>query len=181
MSQTGAYALILSDEQDMYRIPIVIGMPEAQAIAIQLEHVQTQRPLTHELIKRLADSFDVTLKEVFIYRLDSGIFYSELSFGKEEVSVKIDSRTSDAISLALRYECPIYSTADIVEKAGIPVGKENEPDEPTVVVETVESEEDVMRNLSEEELNELLEEAVNHEDYEKASKIRDALKVKGKK
>ena len=82
-SQAGAYALILADEQDMHRIPIVIGMPEAQSIAIQLEKMQTQRPLTHDLIKKLADALQVTLKEAFIYRLDSGIFYSELLFEKD--------------------------------------------------------------------------------------------------
>lgn len=179
MSQAGAYALILSDEQDMHRIPIVIGMPEAQSIAIQLEHIHTQRPLTHDLIKCLADALDVTLKEVFIYRLEAGIFYSELSFGKEKSVFKIDSRTSDAIALALRYECPIYSTADIVEKAGIVVGKEDSMrDEPTTVVQTVESEEDAMQNLSEQELTNLLEDAVKHEDYEKASRIRDIMKGK---
>ena len=94
MSQAGAYALILADEQDMHRIPIVIGMPEAQSIAIQLEKMQTQRPLTHDLIKKLADALQVTLKEAFIYRLDSGIFYSELLFEKDTQQIKIDSRTS---------------------------------------------------------------------------------------
>ena len=92
MSQAGAYALILADEQDMHRIPIVIGMPEAQSIAIQLEKMQTQRPLTHDLIKKLADALQVTLKEAFIYRLDSGIFYSELLFEKDTQQIKIDSR-----------------------------------------------------------------------------------------
>ena len=89
MSQAGAYALILADEQDMHRIPIVIGMPEAQSIAIQLEKMQTQRPLTHDLIKKLADALQVTLKEAFIYRLDSGIFYSELLFEKDTQQIKI--------------------------------------------------------------------------------------------
>ena len=101
MSQAGAYALILADEQDMHRIPIVIGMPEAQSIAIQLEKMQTQRPLTHDLIKKLADALQVTLKEAFIYRLDSGIFYSELLFEKDTQQIKIDSRTSDAIWLCV--------------------------------------------------------------------------------
>ena len=92
MSQAGAYALILADEQDMHRIPIVIGMPEAQSIAIQLEKMQTQRPLTHDLIKKLADALQVTLKEAFIYRLDSGIFYSELLFEKNTQQIKMDPR-----------------------------------------------------------------------------------------
>ena len=92
MSQAGAYALILADEQDMHRIPIVIGMPEAQSIAIQLEKMQTQRPLTHDLIKKLADALQVTLKEAFIYRLDSGIFYSELLFEKDTQQIKLWKR-----------------------------------------------------------------------------------------
>ena len=131
MSQAGAYALILADEQDMHRIPIVIGMPEAQSIAIQLEKMQTQRPLTHDLIKKLADALQVTLKEAFIYRLDSGIFYSELLFEKDTQQIKIDSRTSDAIALALRYDCPIYSTPEMVERPVLrSVRKQDRPNPP---------------------------------------------------
>ena len=170
MSQAGAYALILADEQDMHRIPIVIGMPEAQSIAIQLEKMQTQRPL----IKKLADALQVTLKEAFIYRLDSGIFYSELLFEKDTQQIKIDSRTSDAIALALRYDCPIYSTPEIVEKAGIAVGQE------TGQTESPEKEEVVQQPYSVQELTRMLDEAVRNEEYEKASKIRDLLKEMGK-
>ena len=151
MSQAGAYALILADEQDMHRIPIVIGMPEAQSIAIQLEKMQTQRPLTHDLIKKLADALQVTLKQI-----------------------KIDSRTSDAIALALRYDCPIYSTPEIVEKAGIAVGQE------TGQTESPEKEEVVQQPYSVQELTRMLDEAVRNEEYEKASKIRDLLKEMGK-
>ena len=178
MSQTGAYALILSDEQDLHRIPIVIGMPEAQSIAIQLERIQTQRPLTHDLIKTLADALKADLKEIFIYRLDSGIFYSELLFEAEGNKIRVDSRTSDAIALALRYECPIYTTPEIVEKAGIRVGQEVTPEEPLTKVETTGTEEDTMQNYSVQELTRMLNEAVQNEEYEKASKIRDILKTK---
>ena len=143
MSQAGAYALILADEQDMHRIPIVIGMPEAQSKA-------------------------------FIYRLDSGIFYSELLFEKDTQQIKIDSRTSDAIALALRYDCPIYSTPEIVEKAGIAVGQE------TGQTESPEKEEVVQQPYSVQELTRMLDEAVRNEEYEKASKIRDLLKEMGK-
>ena len=161
MSQAGAYALILADEQDMHRIPIVIGMPEAQSIAIQLEKMQTQRPLTHDLIKKLADALQVTLKEAFI-------------FEKDTQQIKIDSRTSDAIALALRYDCPIYSTPEIVEKAGIAVGQE------TGQTESPEKEEVVQQPYSVQELTRMLDEAVRNEEYEKASKIRDLLKEMGK-
>lgn len=179
MSQAGAYALILADEQDLHRIPIVIGMPEAQSIAIQLEKMQTQRPLTHDLIKTLADALKVSLKEVYIYRLDAGIFYSELLFEADKKLIKIDSRTSDAIALALRYECPIYSTPEIVGKAGILVGHEGEPTEVADANEDItESGNDIVRNHSVQELSRMLNEAVQNEEYEKASKIRDVLRNK---
>lgn len=178
MSQTGAYALILSDEADMHRIPIVIGMPEAQSIAIQLEKIQTQRPLTHDLMKALGDAMNVVLREVFIYRLDQGIFYAELFFESGRSIIKLDSRTSDAIALALRYECPIFTTPEIVAKAGIVVGREEgSADQPTEV-QMSERKEDDMSGYSEQELTRMLQEAVENEEYEKASKLRDALKKK---
>ena len=178
MSQTGAYALILSDEPDLHRIPIVIGMPEAQSIAIQLEKIQTQRPLTHDLMKVLADAMNVILREVFIYRLDSGIFYSELLFEGGRSIIKLDSRTSDAIALALRYECPIYTTPEIIARAGILVGREEgQADEPTVIQMSERDKED-MSGYSEQELTRMLREAVEKEEYEKASRLRDALKKK---
>lgn len=180
MSQAGAYALILADEQDLHRIPIVIGMPEAQSIAIQLEKLQTERPLTHDLIKTLADAMKTRLKEVFIYRLNVGIFYSELLFETDMNLIKIDSRTSDAIALALRYDCPIYTTAEIIAKAGILVNhedvtvKEEMPSAPLMEAE------EIARDYSVQELTRLLDEAVQNEEYEKASKFRDMLKERGK-
>lgn len=180
MSQAGAYALILSDEQDLHRIPIVIGMPEAQSIAIQLEKIQTQRPLTHDLVKTLADALKVALKEVFIYHLEAGIFYAELLFEADKSIVKIDSRTSDAIALALRYGCPIYTTPEIVEKAGILVGQEGNHSEQPTFVREIENEKDSMLDYSVQELGRMLDEAVQNEEYEKASKIRDVLKNKNK-
>ena len=180
MSQAGAYALILSDEQDLHRIPIVIGMPEAQSIAIQLEKIQTQRPLTHDLVKTLADALKVALKEVFIYHLEAGIFYAELLFEADKSIVKIDSRTSGAIALALRYGCPIYTTPEIVEKAGILVGQEGNHSEQPTFVREIENEKDSMLDYSVQELGRMLDEAVQNEEYEKASKIRDVLKNKNK-
>ena len=180
MSQAGAYALILSDEQDLHRIPIVIGMPEAQSIAIQLEKIQTQRPLTHDLVKTLADALKVALKEVFIYHLEAGLFYAELLFEADKSIVKIDSRTSDAIALALRYGCPIYTTPEIVEKAGILVGQEGNHSEQPTFVREIENEKDSMLDYSVQELGRMLDEAVQNEEYEKASKIRDVLKNKNK-
>ena len=121
MSQTGAYALILAEENDAFRIPIIIGIAEAQSIAIQMEHLHSQRPLTHDLMKSLADNLGVVLEEVYIYRWESGIFYSELRFRNGEELLKIDSRTSDAIALALRYNCPIYIAASVIAKTAIPI------------------------------------------------------------
>lgn len=179
MSQAGAYALILSDEQDLHRIPIVIGMPEAQSIAIQLENMQTQRPLTHDLMKTLADAMKVRLKEVFIYRLEAGIFYAELFFESSKNIIKIDSRTSDAIALALRYGCPIFSTPEIVAKAGILVAKPEQSGEEATAVQVIEVSNET-EEYSVQELTKMLEEAIQNEEYEKASKIRDLLKEKNK-
>ena len=176
MSQAGAYALILADEQDLHRIPIVIGMPEAQSIAIQLEKLQTQRPLTHDLIKTLADALKTNLKEVFIYRLNAGIFYSELLFETDMNLIKIDSRTSDAIALALRYDCPIYTTSEIIAKAGILVNHEDIPAKEEVPPASLLDAEEVAREYSVQELTRLLNEAVQNEEYEKASRFRDMLK-----
>lgn len=179
MSQTGAYALILADEHDLHRVPIVIGMPEAQSIAIQLEKLQTQRPLTHDLIKTLADGLNTTLKEVYIYRLETGIFYSELLFETEMNILKIDSRTSDAIALALRYDCPIYTTPEIIEKAGILVNQEVRDEQHSSIHDNVVNVEDnFYKEYTIQELTKLLDEAVRNEEYEKASKLRDILKNK---
>lgn len=180
MSQAGAYALILADEQDTHRIPIVIGMPEAQSIAIQLEKLQTQRPLTHDLIKTLADALKTNLKEVFIYRLNAGIFYSELLFETDMNLIKIDSRTSDAIALALRYDCPIYTTSEIIAKAGILVNHEDTPAKEEIPSSSLLDADEVSRDYSVQELHKLLDDAVQNEEYEKASKFRDMLKEKGK-
>ena len=178
MSQTSAYALILSDESDAHRIPIVIGTSEAQSIALQLEKIQSKRPLTHDLMKSLVDAVGAVLKEVFICRLESGIFYSELFFDTGKSVIKLDSRTSDAISLALRCECPIYTTPEIIAKAGIVVvHEEGTAKEPNVVRVTRRTEDD-MSGYSEQELVRMLNDAVEKEEYERASKLRDAIRKK---
>ncbi|MCC8173945.1 MAG: bifunctional nuclease family protein [Odoribacter sp.] len=178
MSQTGAYALILANEKDTYRIPIVIGTPEAQSIAIQLEQLQIQRPLTHDLIKKLTDNLDVQLKEVMIYRLEAGIFYSELLFETPTKMVKIDSRTSDAIALALCYGCDIYTTPEIIEKAGILVNEEVREQQGEIHDNVINVEENQAKDYGIQELKKLMDEAISREDYEMASKYRDILKTK---
>ncbi len=179
MSQNGAYALILADEQDIRRLPIIIGMPEAQSIAIQLEKLQTQRPLTHDLIKKLTDRLNVTLKEVMIYRLDAGIFYSELLFEASGEEIRIDSRTSDAVALALRYGSELYTTPEIVQKAGILVSQDVR-EQQGIHNNVVNVEKNGLDEYSVQELQKLMDEAIRNEDYETASKFRDLLKNKEK-
>ena len=177
MSHTGAYALILAEEHDAFRVPIIIGIAEAQSIAIQLENLHSQRPLTHDLIKSLTDRHGATLEEVFIYYWEAGIFYSELRFRHGEELLKIDSRTSDAIALALRYDCPIYIAAKVIEQTAIPVA------DTEVIKEHLEKvqaqiEKAKEAELTEEDLKRLLAEAVKNEDYESASRYRDMLNAR---
>ncbi|MDE7074395.1 MAG: bifunctional nuclease family protein [Odoribacter sp.] len=182
MSQAGAYALILADEEDEYRIPIIIGVSEAQSIAIQMENMKPQRPMTHDLIKLLAGAVKYTLEEVFINHLENGVFYAQLLFGNETGRLLLDSRTSDAIALALRYDCPIYSLREIVKQAGIPVDREEEDTE-IAEQETLKDKNttvSVFTQYSEQELRHLLNEAITNEEYEKASQIRDVLRSKPK-
>lgn len=180
-TQSGAYALVLAEENGDRRIPIIIGPVEAQAIAIQLEGLKPPRPLTHDLIKNMALAFNIALLEVSIYKLEEGIFYSELLCEMNGKEIKIDSRTSDAVALALRFRCPIYTSEDILKKAGIvlELEDENSPVKSFIDEENA-SERSSYSQYSLNELNEMLEEAVQNEDYEKASIIRDELKKRKK-
>ena len=180
-TQSGAYALVLAEENGERRIPIIIGPVEAQAIAIQLEGLKPPRPLTHDLIKNMALAFNIALLEVTIYKLEEGIFYSELLCEMNGKEIKIDSRTSDAVALALRFRCPIYTSEDILKKAGIVLELEDE----NSPVRSFADEDEPMETSSYaqyslNELNEMLDEAVQNEDYEKASVIRDELKKRKK-
>ena len=118
-TQTGAYALVLAEENGKRRIPIIVGGFEAQAIAIQLEGLKPPRPLTHDLFLNFSRTFKINLLEVTVYKLEEGVFYSNLICDKEGKEVIIDARTSDAIALALRFKCPIYTTEEILSKSGI--------------------------------------------------------------
>ncbi len=182
-TQSGAYALVLTEDKGDRRIPIIIGPVEAQAIAIQLEGLKPPRPLTHDLFKNVANAFDIALVEVTIYKLEEGIFYSELLCEMNGKEVRIDSRTSDAVALALRFRCPIYTTEDILTKAGIVLEVD---DEDTPVGSMVDdgpagtSRDSVYEKHTAAELEEMLGEAIQNEDYEKASIIRDELTKRGK-
>lgn len=181
-TQSGAYALVLAEEDGERRIPIIIGPVEAQAIAIQLEGLKPPRPLTHDLIKNMALAFDIALLEVTIYKLEEGIFYSELLCEMDGKETRIDSRTSDAVALALRFKCPIYTSEEILKKAGIvlEMEDENSPIRSFADDEVESKSSSAYAQYSFNELKEMLNEAIQNEDYEKASIIRDVLKNREK-
>ena len=181
-TQSGAYALVLAEEEGERRIPIIIGPVEAQAIAIQLEGLKPPRPLTHDLIKNMALAFDIALLEVTIYKLEEGIFYSELLCEMNGKEVRIDSRTSDAVALALRFRCPIYTSEEILQKAGIVLESddENSPVRSMMDEDEPETTGSSYAQYSTSDLEELLNEAIEDEDYEKASIIRDELNKREK-
>ena len=183
-SQSGAYALFLGVVGEDKRLPIIIGGFEAQAIAIFLEKMKPQRPLTHDLFKNFADSFDIHLKEVVINKFEEGIFYAKLVCEKDGVIREIDSRTSDAVALALRFGCPIYANEAIVDEAGIVIEEsESEPDEShsTVAEEEHAQGSNPYNDYLLEELEELLQKAIEEENYEEASRIRDEIKRRKEK
>ncbi len=177
-SQSGAYALVLAEENGDRRIPIIIGPVEAQSIAIQLEGLKPPRPLTHDLFKQLANAFDIEITEVIIYKLEEGIFYSELVCIRDKKPIVIDSRTSDAVAIALRFDCPIYTYEEILQRAGIVIEFENEHSQEEWHQP---ASEDMSRGThkyekyTSSELTQMLDNAIGAEDYEKASAIRDEI------
>jgi len=184
-TQSGAYALVLTEENGDRRIPIIVGGFEAQAIAIQLEGLTPPRPLTHDLFFNFAVAFKIDILEVNIYKLEEGIFYSKLTCYDGKNTINIDSRTSDAIALALRFKCPIYTNEDILERAGIVLEVEKESHSARVHSvhhpEVEDSELEELRSMSLDELKESLDEAIRTENYERASHIRDEINRRNKK
>lgn len=177
-TQSGAYALVLAEENGERRIPIIIGGFEAQAIAIELEALKPPRPLTHDLFVNFATAFKIDLIEVNIHRLEEGIFYSELLCDSGGTRIKIDARTSDAVALAIRFGCSVYTTEDILNKAGIIL-----PVEDKIRTEKTESESTEIKpapssfsKIALADLQEMLEKAIAEENYEQASQIRDEIK-----
>lgn len=184
-TQSGAYALVLGEAKGQRRLPIIIGGFEAQAIAIELEKMTPSRPLTHDLFKSFAEAFDIRLTEVLIYNLVEGIFFAKLICSNGSEDVEIDARTSDAIALAVRFDCPIYTYEFILSQAGIVLEDEQSPAKEEESAETPETEEGT-ELLAEatggeygrktvKELEELLRKSLEEENYEKASRIRDEL------
>ncbi|MFN8210731.1 MAG: bifunctional nuclease family protein [Bacteroidales bacterium] len=175
-TQSGAYALVLIEEDGERRIPIIIGGFEAQSIVIKLENLDPPRPLTHDLFKSFADSFDIRVSEVFIYKLEEGVFFSKLICSNGIKEFSIDSRTSDAVALSLRFNCPIFITEEILEKAGISVSQSTADENVEREEESVfEPEVTKYSSYSDEELFKMIDEAVKTEDYERAAAIRDEI------
>jgi uncharacterized protein len=180
-TQTGAYALVLGETAGSRRLPIIIGGFEAQAIAIEIENMSPSRPLTHDLFRSFAESFKIKVTEVLIYNLVEGIFYAKLLCNNNEHDVEIDARTSDAIALAIRFKCPIYTYEFILKSAGIVLDDESsahsEPEgiEAATQAKETPGEKGEYKSKSTEELKSLLQNALDDEQYELASKIRDEL------
>jgi bifunctional DNase/RNase len=181
-TQSGAYALILIEENGDRRIPIIIGGFEAQAIVIKLENLDPPRPLTHDLFKRFADEFNISVIEVMIYKLEEGVFFSRLVCNNGEKEYSIDSRTSDAVALALRFGCPIFISEDILEKAGITISASDSDTPASAEMDNLlEPESSKYDSYSDEELYKMIDEAVKTEDYERAAAVRDEIDKRKKK
>lgn len=187
--QSGAYALILSQVGGPYKIPVVIGAAEAQSIAIRMEKIITPRPMTHDLFVSFAHAFGVKLKQIFIYKFEDGIFSSELTFADEERTVVLDARTSDAISLAMRTNAPIFTTKSILDETGFlmeEVGEASddagsEPDGDSALGkadETGFNHEPKLEQYTVEELERTLKKLIEAENYEQAAKVSEVLKRK---
>lgn len=166
-SQSGAYALILGDKTSSLKLPIIIGSIEAQSIAMAMEGKSSRRPLTHDLFKAFADNFGISVKEVVINRFKEGIFFSQLVCDKDGETSIFDARTSDSIALAIRFGCPIFTTQEVMDEAGLEIDQDPNTND-----------DDVTEMRSIEELKELMAKAVEDEDYELASKLRDEINMR---
>lgn len=181
ITQTHSYAVVLGEVNGLRRLPIVIGGFEAQAIAVALERMSPSRPLTHDLMKNFMMAFNVDLHEVVINDLQEGIFYSKLVCSNENDTVEIDSRTSDALALAVRFGCPIFTFDNILESAGILMENDEKKKTASPVTSETGVNRDDLSSLSLPELETLLNEVLDQEDYIKAIAIRDEIKSrKGK-
>ncbi len=173
--QSGAYALVLSEEGGPYRIPVVIGVAEAQAIAVKIENIIPPRPLSHDLIVGLSHAYGINLDEVFLYKFENGVFLSELHFSSEDRSVTIDSRTSDAIALALRTGAPIYTTREILEQTGF---KTDKNDTSTQDNQDSVPKEVNLKKFAITELKKMMSKCVEQENYEQAAEIKRVIAEK---
>src|SRR5829696_2273270 len=186
ITQTHSYAVVLGEVNGLLRLPIVIGGFEAQAIAVALEKMQPSRPLTHDLMKNFMNAFNIDLQEIIICDLQEGIFYSKLLCVSEHDTVEIDSRTSDALALAVRFGCPIYTFENILESAGIMMEettgkkKKSQAGGSSETIEDVRTGSEDLKAMSLEELNTLLNDVLESEDYIRAIAIRDEINSRKK-
>lgn len=185
ITQTHSYAVVLGEVNGLRRLPIVIGGFEAQAIAVALEKMQPSRPLTHDLVKNFMNAFAIDLHEIIICDLQEGIFYSKLVCSSEHDTIEIDSRTSDALALAVRFGCPIYTYENILESAGILMedtgsGKKKKAKQEVVVEEQGATGNEDLKTMTLEELDVLLNEVLESEDYIRAIAIRDEINSRKK-
>ncbi len=172
-NQSGAYAMILDEVKGNRKLPVVIGEFEAQSIAVALEkEIKPHRPFTHDLFKNFAFRFDIIIKRVIITKLVDGVFYSSLICERDKIEEIIDSRTSDAISLALRFQAPIYTHEHVLESAGVILDQDNLPQKGNVFDEISEPD---YQDLSIQELEKAIQKAVKNEDYERAAQLRDEI------
>ncbi|WP_300504858.1 bifunctional nuclease family protein [uncultured Duncaniella sp.] len=180
--QAGAYALILAQVGGPYRIPVVIGAAEAQSIALKMESITPPRPMTHDIFVSFAHAFGVKLEEVFIYKFEDGIFSSEMTFSDGERTVTIDSRTSDAIAIAMRTGAPIFTTPEILDETGFEMEIKEEGDgdhEPDSEEDTMTANrEPRLENYAIEELEKTLQKLIEREEYEEAARVADIIKRK---
>lgn len=176
--QTNAYAVILAQADGPYRIPVVIGGAEAQSIAIKMENITPPRPLTHDLFVSFAHTFGVTLRQVLICKFEDGVFWSELTFSDGEREVVMDSRTSDAIAIAIRTQAPIYTTPEILEQTGFKLGDESEEESQSDEEEEEYPPQPKVENYSIEELERTLNRLIEQELYEEAAKIKAIITEK---
>ena len=179
-TQSGAYALVLGEDEGKRRLPIVIGAFEAQAIAIELENMTPQRPLTHDLFKSFATAFNIEVEEVIIFNLLEGVFYAKLVCSDGEKRMEVDARTSDAIAIAVRFGCPIFTYEFILSSAGVAIDQDTPIED--VIEEKIEKKakatalsDSELSGAATEDLKEMLKKALDEEAYERATKIRDEL------
>lgn len=182
-SQSGSFALVLGEKPGKRRLPIIIGMFEAQAIAIEIEKIIPNRPMTHDLFKSFAGSFNFTIKEIIISDLKEGVFFAKIVCENDNKFIEIDSRPSDAIAIGLRFNAPIYTYEAILSEAGIELSDEEEED-PDIQkeLEQIQPKKDKpiasmekLKDVAMDKLKEMLDKAIKQEDYEKAAKIRDEI------
>lgn len=172
---TGSFALVLGEVEGERRLPIIIGMFEAQAIALEIEKITPNRPMTHDLFKSFAHGFDFEVQEIIISDLKEGVFFAKIVCSNGIKDIEIDARPSDAIAIGIRFEVPFYTYEKVLSEAGIILTDDEEVMEEETEPVVVEKEGERLQDFSVDKLNEMLDEALKAEDYEKAAKIRDEI------